>query len=119
MEPNSLHKLANAFIPGAVPRVAAPGTTRFIRKYGGLWVGGSVELSAEGVSFEPNGLNKALHVGLEARQIPVAQIRSVRREFGWFTGIVVIVHQEGEFSFPLLWSETSCGAVIRAPAYET
>jgi len=32
-------------------------------------------------------------------RIPFAQIRSVTREFGWVTGIVVIRHGHGEFRF--------------------
>jgi hypothetical protein len=99
MQPISIHKLANAFIPKAIPVFALPALSRFIKKEGGLWVGGSVQLSADGVSFTPNGLNRAFHVGLEAIHIPIARIRSVRREFGWFTGIVVVSHQDGEFRF--------------------
>jgi hypothetical protein len=38
-------------------------------------------------------------VGLEVVNIPSADIRSVKREFGWVTGIVVVEHKGDEFRF--------------------
>ena len=72
---------------------------RFSTKHGGLWVGGSVEISHDGVLFKPNALNEAFHEGLESVHIPMTQVLSVAREFGWITGIVVVAHQLGEFRF--------------------
>jgi hypothetical protein len=69
------------------------------KKYGGLWVGGSIEISNDGLSFRPNRLNDAFHLGLEVVSIPLADIQSVRRESGWVTGIVVVEHKRGEFRF--------------------
>jgi hypothetical protein len=72
---------------------------KFKRKHGGLWVGGRVSVSEAGVTFLANGLNQALHVGLEPIHVPAQDIRSVRYEFGWITGIVVVEHLRGEFRF--------------------
>jgi hypothetical protein len=58
-----------------------------------------VRATTGGVSFAPNGLNRAFHEGLEAIDVPARDIKSVRHEFGWFTGIVVVTHVGGEFRF--------------------
>jgi hypothetical protein len=44
-------------------------------------------------------MNVALHVGLASVNIPLTDIRSVKRVFGWVTGIVVVEHRLGEFRF--------------------
>jgi hypothetical protein len=51
------------------------------------------------VSFSPKAINRALHERLEPIDIVATDIRSVRREFGWFTGIVAVVHEDSEFRF--------------------
>lgn len=101
---SDIRKLANAFIADAAPSdgVPAPALSaidRFKRKHGGLWVGGTVSVSRSGVFFSPNALNRAFHEALHDIDISAAAIRVVRHEFGWFTGIVVVEHQHGEFRF--------------------
>ena len=100
----NIRKLANAFIPNAtpsdlVPAVALSAIARFWRKHGGLWVGGTISVSQRGVSFSPNGLNRVFHDGLEPINVLANDILTVRYEFGWFTGIVVVEHVHGEFRF--------------------
>jgi len=100
----NVRKLANAFFPKATPSEVVPAFAlsaidRFKRKHGGLWVGGTVEVSQAGVSFSPNGLNRVLHEGLEPISVAAKDIRAVRYEFGWFTGMVVVEHVRGEFRF--------------------
>ena len=100
----SIRKVANALIPDAVTSAlvfgpALEAVERGREKYGGLWVGGTLDISNDGLSFSPNLLNEAVHVGLEVVNIPFADILSVRREFGWVTGIVVVEHKGGEFRF--------------------
>lgn len=104
MSPGNTRKLVNAFIPDATPSeilpIAALGAIdRFRRKHGGLWVGGTISVSQSGIAFVPNGLNRAVHAGLEPIRVPAEDIRAVRHEFGWFTGIVVVEHTRGEFRF--------------------
>ena len=99
-----IRRLANAFIPDATPSEALPAHAlsaidRFQRKYGGLWVGGTVSVSPSGVAFAPNGFNQAVHEGLQPIHVPAEDIRAVRYEFGWFTGIVVVEHVHGAFRF--------------------
>jgi len=83
----------------AVPFLALSAIERFKRKHGGLWVGGTVSVSEGGVSFSPNGFNRALHADLEPINVAAEDIRTVRHQFGWFTGIVVVEHTHGEFRF--------------------
>lgn len=102
MQDFKIQKFANALVPGAVtsPWVQGQVTLKYIRnKYGGLWVGGKVVATPDGIRFTPNGMNRALHVGLESTHIPLDAITSVHREFGWLTGIVVVKHAGGEFRF--------------------
>jgi hypothetical protein len=104
MEPLNIRKLANAFMRGATPSdallsEALAAVQRFKRKHGGLWVGGTVVVTRDGVSFAPNRLNRVFHEDLEAINVTARDIRSVRHEFGWFTGIVVVTHVGGEFRF--------------------
>ena len=100
----AIRKLVNAFVPNAVASDVVPGVVlsaihQFKRKHGGLWVGGAISVSEFGVSFTPNGLNWALHDELEPINLPRENIRAVKYEFGWFTGIVVVEHMHGEFRF--------------------
>jgi len=104
MNSTHLRKLVNAFIPDATPSELVPSealrfTNWFKRRYGGLWVGGTITVSSSGVSFAPNALNEAFHIDLQPVTMPAKDIRTVRREFGWFTGIVVVEHAHGEFRF--------------------
>jgi len=100
----NIRKLVNALIPDALPSTVVPvavlpAINRFKQKYGGLWVGGTLSLSQSGISFSPNWLNRKVHGVLDPINVPAEDIRVVRREFGWFTGIVVVEHAHGEFRF--------------------
>lgn len=100
----SISKIANALIPDAipatfVPRVARKAAEQLRTRYGGIWVGGRVAISSEGISFTPNRLNEMFHAALRPVHIAFADIRSVKREFGVLTGIVVVQHKQGEFRF--------------------
>lgn len=104
-ETSGIRKLANAFIPDATISATFPFLDarsvleRFKRKHGGLWVGGTVFVSERVISFVPNRLNRAVHEDLARIEIPSGDIREIKREFGWVTGIVVIKHANGEFRF--------------------
>ncbi len=97
-------KICNALIPGAIPsyRVPAVALTAIediAERFGGLWVGGRMEVEADELVFRPNRLNQALHEGLSEIHIPFREIQAIHREFGWFTGVVVVTHSQGEFRF--------------------
>jgi hypothetical protein len=99
-----IRKLVNAFVPDAspvdwMPAAALSAIARFKRKYGGLWVGGAVTVSESGIAFSPNRINRAVHENVKAVDVPGREIRAIRYEFGWFTGIVVVEHAHGQFRF--------------------
>jgi hypothetical protein len=107
MQTLRINKICNAFVRNATPSEIVMGqalkaVNRFSRKHGGCWVGGTVTATPDGLSFVPNGINVAFHTGLEEIHIPLPDIRSVRRKFGWVTGIVVVEHRHGEFRFRCL-----------------
>jgi hypothetical protein len=100
-----IKKLCNAFITDAVVNRRLGGAT--VRNMeaigslmGGLWVGGTVTVSADSLDWVPNIMNKAVHANLEPVHIPLRDVRSVRRVFGIVTGIVVVELVDGaEFRF--------------------
>ncbi|MDM5182136.1 hypothetical protein PO883_33740 [Massilia sp. DJPM01] len=111
MKTFNLSKLGYAFVPNAIPSTLMSGAafaraSRMAKRHGGLLVGGSIELSLAGVSFKPHAHAEPLHVGLRPINILTANIRSVRREFGWLTGKVVIAHRDGEFRFYCFGAKT-------------
>ena len=67
--------------------------------YGGVWVGGSVDISSSGIEFQPNPVNRALTPHVSSKVIQWKDVRRVRREFGFLTGIAVVEHTHGEFRF--------------------
>ena len=99
-----IRKLANAFYPDAEPSdqvrgIALFSGTRYKKKHGGLWVGGEVIMSRDSILFTPNTMNLKLHKNLCSVEIPASDIESVKRNFGWFTGIVEVKHAQGIFRF--------------------
>jgi len=94
-------KVCNALLPAAGPSALADllGAKSGVAHADGLWVGGKVKATPLELTFEPNRLNAALNDGSLTVRIPMAGIRSVRREFGWLSGIVVVDHGLGQFRF--------------------
>lgn len=100
----SLHirKFANYFDRGAQANfggAAGAAVGNYRQVHGGIWVGGLVEITDSAFSFTPNRLNRALQSGLSAETVPMDDVVSVERRFGWLTGIVVVTHSRGEFIF--------------------
>ena len=99
-----LEKVCNAWVATAVPSRLLPSAalgaiTRYRRKHDGLWVGGKLVATEDSIAFTPNALNVAVHENVEPVHIPMRDVTSVRREFGWVTGIVVVTHRLGELRF--------------------
>lgn len=104
MTPQHIEKFANAFVPQAVTSQLVAGAVlravdNYGQQHGGLWVGGKVTVTQEGLSFVPNAMNVAMHKGLQPTHIPLRDVLRVQRQFGWLTGIVVVAHAQGEFRF--------------------
>ena len=105
-----IRKFANVFSPSsklapgtaALPLVGGAASTAveaYRRRNGGIWIGGVVELNSDGIFFQANALNKALHSGSAAKRVSMKNVRGVRWEFGFLTGIVVVIHDKGELRF--------------------
>ncbi|WP_051294085.1 hypothetical protein [Pseudoduganella violaceinigra] len=100
-----IKKLCNAFITDAVVKrgiggVAGRQVEAIGTMMGGLWVGGTVTVSADAIDWIPNIMNKAVHDNLQSVHISLREVRAVRREFGILTGIVVVELEDGgEFRF--------------------
>lgn len=96
-------KHANALMPHAAPtelaaRIMGTGgrhVTNRYRESGGLWVGGTISLTAHELIFEPNAMNRAVHVGDIARTLPLVTVVQVADRFGWFTRIVDVLLDDG------------------------
>lgn len=121
MSPFRIQKLANAFFPSSqlgakAPPLATPGIKLAEKGFGGLWVGGTVVMSHYGVEFRANAMNRAVHGGETSVAIANQAIRSVRREFGFVTGIVVVEHDAGEFRFRCFGAK---GVVVKYQAAVT
>lgn len=100
-----IKKLCNAFITDAVINrrvggTAARGVEAIGAAMGGLWVGGTVTVSAYALEWVPNIMNQVFHDQLQSVHIPLADVRAVRREFGILTGVVVVeLADKTEFRF--------------------
>lgn len=75
-------RAANALIEDAQGKITlgwpAHGEIERTRaRYGGLWVGGRVVLTAGSVVFRPNGVNRGLNAGSLDVEVPVSDIVSV------------------------------------------
>jgi hypothetical protein len=95
-------KAANAFYPKATASklaLSAPGAAAVLSKADGLWVGGRVEISDDGIRFEANRLNQALNNNAAPVSIPMASIRSVSLGSGLITKIITVDHTGGAFRF--------------------
>ncbi|GLR12160.1 hypothetical protein GCM10007907_09500 [Chitinimonas prasina] len=112
-----IRKFANAFSTSTkikpsfseVPAVgdfAIDAVERYKIKHGGAWVGGSVEITGNGICFTENAMNRAINPHPLTVHIAMLDILSVHREFGWVTGIIVVYHREGEFRFRCFGAKT-------------
>lgn len=67
----------------------------FKKVYGGLWVGGTVELSDQYLSFKPNAINNLVHKDDYSLSIPLNDITDLSHEFGFLSGIIRIRTKHG------------------------
>jgi len=82
--------------------------------YGGLWVGGSAELTTAALSFRPNAANLAMHKGDYSFSMPLMDIVSIAQERGFLTGIVSIATHHGRFKLRCFGAKQFGEAIQRA-----
>lgn len=100
MEQILVSQVANALFPEARcklwVKVLGGWAAELLRGYyGGLWVGGTVRIEADLVRFEPNRVNRLVHVGPVSFEIPLTEIVSVQVEPAFVTNIVAITTARG------------------------
>jgi len=67
----------------------------FKKMYGGLWVGGTAVLTEEAVAFQPNLVNKLVHMQDYSLRIPLSDITAVENRDGFLTKIINIKTAKG------------------------
>lgn len=82
--------------------------------YGGLWVGGSAELTTVALSFRPNAANLAMHKADYSFSMPLIDIVSIAHERGFLTGIVSISTHHGCFKLRCFGAKQFGEAIARA-----
>jgi hypothetical protein len=69
------------------------------KRQGGLWVGGTLSVFESGVSFEPNGLNRAIQEGELASELEWSEVLGIKVRFGILTNIIEVSHAHGVRAF--------------------
>ena len=67
------------------------------KKYGGLWVGGTLLVTDAKIIFQENILNKMVHTTDNGFSIPLTDVALVERVFGFLTGIIIIKTKDSIF----------------------
>jgi len=110
-------KNANAFYPTATASeltLSVPGAAAALSKAkDGLWVGGQIEITDDGIRFAPNKLNQALNDNAEPVFIPLASIRSASLGSGLITKVITVDHEGGEFHFRCFGAKGVVGELQR------
>lgn len=65
--------------------------------FGGVWVGGRIDVYKDRIAFTPNSMNRSLHAGTLDVEMPLTTVRQVSWSFGFLTGIVVFEGTFGRF----------------------
>jgi hypothetical protein len=68
---------------------------RFRARQGGLWVGGTVALTGEALSFLPNTINQAAHTGDMSWRVQLADVEQACDRFGYVTRIIEVRCRNG------------------------
>jgi len=114
-------KLANGLIddaePNAIAKTLSGGSAlfdRIRRQSSGLWVGGTVTLTRDSLTFVPNALNRLVHTHDHVRTIPLGDIAAVTDRFGLVTRIVDVERKSGKTFTFRCWGGQAFAAAIRS-----
>jgi hypothetical protein len=84
--------LSDSARSGAAARLIKP-------KQSGAWIGGRLVVTDQRLSFSPNRMKGEAALRIEAIDLPLAAVTSVKKEFGLMTGTVVVEHEGGVLKF--------------------
>ena len=117
-------KACNCLIPTAEPDLlsVSPPTrfaiesvlSGFRAAYGGLWVGGSAELTTTVLSFQPNAANRAVHKGNLSFSLPLIDIVDVAHRRRFLTGILSISTRHGSIKMRCFGARQFGAAIAHA-----
>jgi len=85
----------------------------FKKMLGGLWVGGTTYLTKEKIVFVPNKLNRLLQSNIDYLEIPLSDITSVSKEFGFIAGIIHIGTENGTLKLRCYGSSEFMAKIIK------
>ncbi|MEG1039065.1 MAG: hypothetical protein RSE94_03990 [Pseudomonas sp.] len=71
----------------------------FNQAYGGLWVGGKLELTNSVLRLSANAANRLVLGGIQDIELPLAAIRKVSFEGGFITSIIGVQTDAGRVQF--------------------
>ncbi len=86
----------------------------FRKCYGGLWVGGILDLFEDRLVFAANDLNRSLTEGTLDLTLSLSKIRVVKSRFGLVTGIIDITTDDGRTSFRCYGSKEFAASIVEA-----
>ncbi len=81
-------------LAAAIQKIALDAVSKYM---GGLWVGGTAQLSETSLEFIPNKMNLALNTGSLFIKVPLLDIVSVNVSKGILTNIICINTESGTF----------------------
>ena len=112
-------RFCSALIPGEMPSFGCRSQGSISHHeieemYGGLWVGGRIQLEQQNLVFRPNRLNNLVHLGPVEISIPRNEIQEIVCESGWILGSVVVIHTQGLFQFRCFGAKMAARKLSRA-----
>jgi len=72
---------------------------QYRKEYGGLWVGGDLNVFSDRITFSANAINRAIQTGDLTREIMLNAVTNVAWRFGCFIGIIDVLHGGDCFTF--------------------
>ncbi|MGO1317055.1 MAG: hypothetical protein ACTMIR_08485 [Cellulomonadaceae bacterium] len=100
---------------GVMPFYLRPTLEHFQHRYGGVWVGGRVTVTAEGVRFAANAVNAALHRDGVELFVPHIAITAVTIDGGVMTKIIALRLRDGSTLRLRCWGAHALADTIRTP----
>ncbi|WP_191833799.1 hypothetical protein [Pseudomonas fluorescens] len=98
----------------SVSLIALAGVLEAFREaYGGLWVGGKLELTRSAVRLSANTLNRVVQDGTLDIELPLALIRKVSVEGGFITNIVRLDTDVGSVEFRCFGAKGIAREIVR------
>ena len=100
-------------LAAAIQKTALDALSKYM---GGLWVGGTAQLSETALEFIPNKMNLALNSGNLFIRIPLHDVKNIYIEKGLVTNIICITTESGTFKIRCFSAKTFADEIKEARA---